>query len=268
VVAPVAPTPAAPAAPTQADLERARVLFAEGLDFVAKQDWWNAADRFRQVRAIRSSPVVSYNLASALAEIGELVESSKLLMQLLGDSEADTETRRAAQLLLSKIEPNIGSISINVYGNTEGCSFTLDDQPIEIAAGAASQRVDLGPHTVKVDRDSATILSPQVTVGGTLPLHAHLSLEIPPKAKPEPEPMRVVLPPPRKAPALRLETPPPAPRDDESVFEQWWLWAGAGAVVAGAVVGTLVLTASDDPSPIEGDTEPRVIRTSVIGEMP
>jgi hypothetical protein len=272
-VAPVAPEPAA-AAPSEADLERARVLFAEGLDFVAKQDWWNAADRFKQVRAIKSSPVVSYNLASALAEVGQLVESSKLLTQLLGDSQADAETRRAAQLLLSKIEPNIGSLSINVYGNSDGCSFTLDGQPIEIVNGAASQRVDVGPHKVTVERDGETILNPQVTVGGALPLHAQLSLEIPAKQKPQPvarlEPTRARLPPsPRKEPELRLTTPAPAPRDegedDESVFEQWWLWAGAGAVVAGGVVAALVLTRSDDPTPVAGDTNPPVIRTMVLG---
>jgi hypothetical protein len=277
---PPVPPPVAPAQtqhveqpaaePSEADLERARVLFTQGLDFVAQHDWRAAAERFEQVLAIRSSPVVSYNLASALAEQGERVESSKLLTQLLGDVQADAETRRAALLLLNKIEPQIGTLSISVYGNSKDCSFTLDGEPLEIAGAALSLRVDVGDHTVTVERDGLTILSPQVTIGGTSPMLAQLALEIPPR----PRPMQVTLPPPRKAVDLQLSRPknPPRreePRDDESVLEPWWLWAGAGAIVAGAVVATLVLTSSDEAKPIAGDTDPAWIRTRVVmGTIP
>jgi hypothetical protein len=260
-----APPPAPVTNPSSADLERARTLFAEGLAFVAQEDWQSAADRFTQVHDIRSSPVVSYKLASALTRLGRLVESSKLLTQVLSDVQADEETRGAAQLLLSKIEPSIGAITINVYGNAEGCRFALDEQPIDVPGGAVSLRVDVGQHRVVVERDGAAILSPEVTVGGAFPMHAQLSLEIPARVQ------AVALmpsPPPRPAqPALHLRQASPPPRDDASLWEQWWVWAGAGAVVAGAVITTLLLTSSDDPQPITGTTDPPVIRTRVLGVM-
>ena len=249
--------------PSEADLERARSLFAEGLAFVAQQDWHHAAERFTQVRAIRSSPVVSYNLASALAELGQRVESSKLLTQVLSDPLADGETRNAALLLLSKIEPQIGALTISVYGKTEDCRFSLDGQPLAIAGREQSLRVDIGQHTVAVERDGATILSPQITIGGTFPMQAQLALEVPARL----QPTQVALPPARKTVELRLSQPSAPPRDGESLLEQWWLWAGAGAVVAGAIVATVVLTSSDDPSPDPGDTNPPLIHTRVLGSM-
>jgi hypothetical protein len=257
------------AAPSQGELERARALFAEGLNFVAQEDWGNAADRFTQVHDIRPSPVVSYNLASALTHLGRLVESSQLLTQVLSDAQADEETRRAAQLLLSKIEPGIGSVTLRVYGNAEGCSFSLDDRPIDVSSGTLTERLDPGVHRVAVVRDGETILNPQVTLGGAFPMQAQLSLEIPAKAAPVPVVALAPPPPqPRVQPDLRLSQPVDAPDEHESILEQWWLWAGAGAVIAGGVIATLVLTSGDDPAPISGNAGPGVIHTRVTGAMP
>ncbi len=105
---PAAP-PAAPAGGEAAgendeqNVDQARQLFAEGLDFVEHEDWVNAEDRFRRVLALRSSHVVTYNLASALMHLGRLVESSELLRSVVRDPSADATTHDAATQLLSEI---------------------------------------------------------------------------------------------------------------------------------------------------------------------
>ena len=55
----------------------ARTLFGEGVAFVDQQNWDEAVVRFRRAYALRPSPVVGFNLASALAEQGHPVEAFK-----------------------------------------------------------------------------------------------------------------------------------------------------------------------------------------------
>ena len=116
------------APPTDTSVEVARQLFAEGLQFVEAEDWAGAEDRFRRVLSVKSSHVVSYNLASALRHLGRVTESSELLRVILRDATADATTHDAAQQLLSEIEPLIGSLTIRVSGETSGAELALDDQ--------------------------------------------------------------------------------------------------------------------------------------------
>src|SRR5712671_6532786 len=70
---------------TEQSTDLARQLFNEGLDFVEHEHWAEVEDRFRRVLALRSSHVVSYNLASALMHLGRFCESSELLRAIVRD---------------------------------------------------------------------------------------------------------------------------------------------------------------------------------------
>src|SRR5882672_1974841 len=69
--------------------DQARQLFNEGLALVEHEDWAGAEERFRRVLALRSSHVVSYNLASALTHLERLVESAELLRGVARDPSVD-----------------------------------------------------------------------------------------------------------------------------------------------------------------------------------
>jgi hypothetical protein len=50
------------------------------------------------------------------------------------------------------------------------------------------------------------------------------------------------------------------PRDDDSLLGKWWFWTAAGVVVAGGVLGAIVLSSSDDPQPLEKGRHRRRLR--------
>ena len=107
-------------------LEEARLLFEQGIAHVEASEWALAEQSFRRVLAIRSSPVVAYNLASALAQLGRLIESAELLRVVVRDPAVDAATRDPAQQLLAEIEPRICSLTVRVQGDTAGARRQLE----------------------------------------------------------------------------------------------------------------------------------------------
>ena len=71
------PAPAEGQTPQERESTEVRALFDEGLDSSNRRSWSQAEDRFRRCLAIRRSPVIEYNLASALQAQGELVEAKR-----------------------------------------------------------------------------------------------------------------------------------------------------------------------------------------------
>ena len=65
------------------DVALARQLFEQGIAFVDEEDWTQAADRFQRSLELRPSPIVAYNLGSALVELGRLVTREMLLEKVI-----------------------------------------------------------------------------------------------------------------------------------------------------------------------------------------
>jgi hypothetical protein len=254
-----APTPAA-AAEEAARLDDARRLFEEGLAQVEAGEWAQAEQSFRRVLAIRSSPVVAYNLASALAQLGRLLESAELLRVVVRDASVDAATRDPAQQLLASIEPRIGSVTVRVQGDTQGVILRLDDRVLGQGELVQAISVDPGTHLVFAERDGKRVASEEVHIGGDAPLMAEVTFDLREKAPPPPLlDLRVS--------KLPHEEKKSAERDDGSMWSSPWLWTGAGAVVliaAGVVVAVLVAGAEDSVAdPIGGNTDPPIVRGRV-----
>jgi hypothetical protein len=255
------PAPAVGAAADEARLDQARKLFEEGLAQVEAAQWAQAEQSFRQVLAIRSSPVVAYNLASALAQLGRLLESAELLRVVVRDPSVDVATRDPAQQLLAAIEPRIGSITVRVQGETEGVILRLDDRVLGQGELVQAISVDPGPHHVFVERDGKRVASEEVRVGGDAPLQAEVTFDLREKAPAAP-PVDL------RVSKLPGENKPAAARDDGgSVWGSPWLWTGAGVgvlIVAGVVVAVLVAGAEDSVAdPVGGNTDPPFVRGRV-----
>jgi hypothetical protein len=258
-------TPAEPAATEgEGQLEQARKLFEEGLAHVEVGNWVAAEQAFRSVLVMRSSPVVAYNLASALARLGRLIESAEMLRAIVRDTDVDAATREPAQHLLSEIEPQIGSVTVRVIGDTEGLVLRLDDRTLSAGDLVQSISVDPGVHMVVAERAGKTLASQEVNVGGAAPLKTEVTLDLREKPKQAPAPdLRVSKLPSEQQTAERT-------RDDgDSAWSSPWLWSGAAAVVlvTAGVITVLALSGNaQQADPIGGNTDPPVVRGIVVAE--
>ncbi len=85
------------------------------------------------------------------------------------------------------------------------------------------------------EKDKARTVTPVVTPQAPVPLTPAASQPLPP-----PVSVPVVA---ETGDPLQISQPSPPPEATSTpVYKRWWFWGGIGAVVAGAVVGTLLLT--------------------------
>jgi hypothetical protein len=252
------------AATEEGQLEQARKLFEEGLAHVEVGNWVAAEQAFRSVLVMRSSPVVAYNLASALARLGRLIESAEMLRAIVRDTDVDAATREPALHLLSEIEPQIGSVTVRVIGDTEGLVLRLDDRTLSAGDLVQSISVDPGVHMVAAARAGRTLASQEVNVGGAAPLKTEVTLDVreQPKQAPAPD-LRVSKLPSEERPAERTHD------DGDSAWSSPWLWSGAAALVlvTAGVITVLALSGNaQQADPIGGNTDPPVVRGIVVAE--
>ncbi len=221
------PTEARGSADTEADrTAAARALFEEGMRAVDARDWQVAVDRLRRSHELRPSPVVRYNLALALIEVGGFVAASEHLRAVIRATGEGTEAHRIASERLEAILPRLGRLLIAVTGASETVETRLDGGLVPEALVGVPQPADPGPHRVSIHRGGQELGAAEVTVESGR--EASVALEAPPPP-PEPEGGDVVA-------AGGVET-------------QWWFWTliAVLAVGAGVGVGLAVWSESNNP---------------------
>lgn len=233
------------AAQTQEELDAARTAFGEGVELTEREQWPEAAERFRAVIAVRATGQVKYNLGLALAHTGHLVEAAGLLREAADDRQLARATRRQAQQLLREVEPRIGQLRVSLDGDEAGLALTLDGERLGLERVNVPFPADPGTHRVVVTRGSREIDSQTVEV-------------------PEGGEATVTL--------RTVAAPLPAVVDDEvllatdeepvvgggSVIEEWWFWTIIGAAVVlgvGITIG-VVVSNSGEVQPVLGNLDP------------
>ncbi|MDH5671097.1 MAG: hypothetical protein OEZ06_03050 [Myxococcales bacterium] len=251
-------------APSEEQLVEARELFAQGLERVEQQDWAAAEAMFRRVLAVKSSPVVAYNLASALAQLGRFVEAAELLRGVLRGGEADDLTRAAAEQLQRQIEPQIGSLTIRLVGDRSEVELLLDEHSLDAAPEIRTVSVDPGAHRVVARRGGQELAATDVEVGGDASLRGEVRLNLPQSLDLSVKSSQSG----QSAAARSGSGGHDGVDDDASVATSPWLWLGAGVLVAGGVVLGILL-GGQNAEPLRGDTDPPVVRGRVLAlEMP
>lgn len=220
----------------ESDVERARRLFAEGVELIDAERWAEAAARFRQVMPIRSTPQVKYNLALALRGLGQLADAAELLREASRSRSAPSALREDAEDMLESIEPRIGRLTIRIAGDDDRASVMLDGRAVGLERIGYPIAVDPGDHEVVLRRGGETLSSEAV----------HLR-----EGEARDVTLEVVT-----SRAVARTTTLPAPQLDgemglpqehnqvqraESgpVVEQWWFWTAIGAVAV--VLATIVV---------------------------
>jgi hypothetical protein len=247
----------------------ARSLFEEGVGLADQSQWANAADRFRRALALRNSPVIAYNLASALQELGQLVEASEMLRKIEANPETEAELRKSAQTTFAQIEPRIARMKLHVEGGQPGDVIALDDRPLLDAQLDVAVPIDPGSHVVTAKRGQQTLTTQRLAVAEGASVEQTLRLTRAPA--PQEVAAAAPLPAPRAAPAAPAAAPAARPVEAEpergtALTSRWPFWVGIGAVVVGAVVVTTLVASggsSNKAMPAAGDFNPPVLHVEV-----
>ena len=242
-------------AQTEAQLERARVAFGEGVQLTAEERWAEAAARFREVIAVRATPQVRYNLAVALYHSGEIPEAADHLALVVDADELDRRTRRDARRMLDEALPQLARLTIRIVGDEGGAIVLLDDREIGLDRIGTPISVMPGAHRVALRRGARVVGRREVSVAQGESAEVSLAPAAVASIEAEPDPIdREIL--------TREEQPGGSGGD---VTGEWWFWTaiGAGAVVVAAVVVGVAVASSDTGGgqmpPVQGNLQPGVI---------
>lgn len=223
---------------------RARALFARGLACVEEHETACAEESFRQALALRDSPAIRYNLASALVELRRHPEAARLARSVVEDESAPAELRQHSQALLDQLVGEAGTLQIRLEGSTEGASVQVDGDPIPEAQRQAVL-VAPGTRAVTALRGGALVAreDAQVERGAVVPVTLTIG--------PSPEEL---------AAATSVDLGPAEP----GIHEDWRFWAAVGGGVAAAVVVVVVVAVAAGgggvEAALEGNYVPGVLR--------
>ncbi len=239
----------------------ARSLFHQGLECLDAEDFQCAAERFARSQELRPSPVVAYNLASALARIGQVVRAAELL-RWVRRSDANEQVKTAAATLLQQVTPRVASWTLQTTGSPEGATFYLDDRALPEQAVGVRAPVDPGEHRVDARRNGETVATVEfsVTEGGRVPV----SIEVPPPPVPTPEELAAQAGEPRVITVVREDpAQQAAERAHRRRVRRGAIIGAALAVVAAVVIVAVVVHEPEQAQPIPGNFGPGVVE---IGE--
>ncbi|MDD9945355.1 MAG: hypothetical protein OXU20_30205 [Myxococcales bacterium] len=220
----------------------ARDFFAQGLRFADKSQWDQAADRFRRALTIRYSPVIAFNLASSLDELGELVEASELLYRVEADEEAEATLRQSATQLLDKLRPRMSLLTVRLGPHVSKGVVTLDGSALPDVQIGAPFPVDPGDHELVLVQGSRTLAREQVK----LKAGAKVEVSLKPARAPTPSELAAL----EMANRDRVRKHREAP-----ITERWWLWAGMGTALASvvAIVTVAALSGASQRAPLPSE---------------
>jgi hypothetical protein len=235
---------------TPSDVERARDLFAEGVQLVDQSRWAEAEGRFREALELRPSPVIAYNLASTLEAQGEYVEASGLLHGVLAQADLPEQLRTASAAKLAAILPRIAHLTITLSGASANATVALDGRPLSAGERSAAEPIDPGRHEVVAEGAGGGVARAAVAAseGESTTIELVLPVSTPAEA------------------AAMAAADAPTPSDaDVARRRRRWIWpVVAGAVVIAAIVATSVAVTRDrTEAPVEGTFPPGVITVQV-----
>ena len=216
----------------------ARSLFERGATAADAGDHATAVDLLGRSLSLRPSPVVAFNLAQSLAQLGRLLEASEALVQAERDA-VDATLREAAAALRAQLSARLAHLTVTVSPPDTDAEVRLDGAPLAAALLGTATPVDPGTHVASALREGVEVARVEATVAEAE--RGELSLVVP-LATPIVEP---------------VVEPPPA--GDDTVLIVVLTSVGV-LVVAGLGIGLGVGLSSQAGTPVEGNLSPGIVR--------
>jgi len=232
----------------------ARQLFQEGVAHARAEEWEPARASFERSYAIAAVPVTLLNLASAQAQVGQLVaglESYRNFLSSAGDSRRAARYRTQAEQAVAELEPRIAHLTLRVEGLQAGDELTVGGSALSRAALGGDLPVDPGDIDVQVLRAGDTVASESVHLAEgearVLTLIAHRAVPSPTRAAQASVGEQA------NEPGVAILPSEGEEADDSSVLSSPWLWTGVGVAVVGAVLAGVLVAGSGGASPYQGN---------------
>lgn len=134
----------------------ARENYTRGVEASSAERWMEAREAFQQAYEVAPFAPVVYNLATAQAQTGQLVEAAESYREFLRrcQSQQTPELRADAQQLLAGVTPRIGRLTLRVSGiSREVDAITLDDEALSHAVLGSAIPINPGRHDLRIVRE-------------------------------------------------------------------------------------------------------------------
>jgi hypothetical protein len=150
--------PSAGAAPTEAEISRARERFVAARQLEEAGRWAEALSLLQRVAEVKMTPQVRFHIALAMENVGMWTQALDGYAQAAGEAGPSApEVVKEANEHLHKLEQTIPTVTLRVDGAAAGDQLLLDRRPILIDDGSLSVRADPGPHTAEIRRGSTVL---------------------------------------------------------------------------------------------------------------
>lgn len=214
----------------RADGGDAKARYMSGQSHYNLNEFADALQDFKEAYRLHPDPAFLFNIAQCERQLGDFDEAIKFYRSYLRNK-PDASNAKEIQKKIDELK----SLSEAKRKSKEG----------------APQSV-IAPSTTPPPIDSSPAVVPPPAPAPPLPAaSAPPPLPAPSSPPPAPEPAPSLTPRPEAtavAPGADLVAKPAA-SEDKPIYKQWWLWAGAGAVVVGAVVAAVVLSSGSASAP-------------------
>lgn len=226
---------------SEAEVERARQLFVEGLDFSDQGNWDEALLRFRAVAEVRRAPPVLLNLATALVEVGEFPEANAVVAELIA-GDAPSNMRAGAEDLRDQMFNRGGSLRVALDATLEGLEIRVDGYAIAEELLSAPIPVSAGEHLVEAMTGEGQVRSRR-----ELTIAQNETLEVQLQLAPSPQDA-----------ARGAEPGTDGGFSLPPIMKDWRLWAavGAGVVLIVVVVAIAASSGGSSSEPYQGNFSP------------
>lgn len=245
-------------AQSEHDLARARELFIDGARLLEQEQWSEAADRFRQVRAVRASSEVSYNLAIALERSGELAESATLLAAVVLDGDLEARVRNEARRLLDRILPRLARLTVYPEGDAADHAVFLDGEELGLDRIAQPFAITAGEHRLELRRASQTIASRTITLQEGQEEEVSLVItSVSQDAVPIDDDLL------RTRERQRERDRQREREGGDNIFEGWPFWTSVAVGVLAVITGVAIAVDQAQVDPVRGDLSPDLIEVTL-----
>jgi hypothetical protein len=228
-------------AQTARETAMARALFEEGVKLADEARWSEAVDRFERARALKPTPGITFNLASAMAETGKVIEASEMLETLARHPSTPPDLKRDCEAKITEIQARRAFLTVQVEAAPTEAHVSVDGHEWPRAAWGVMSPIDPGTHEVVGSENGEQVTRASLALGPGE--RRELKLSWPSSAVAE-------------APADPGQNGVEDAEDSDAkpLRKNWMLWTGVGLVVAGGVIATVLLTRPDSETqaPIPG----------------